>query len=244
MLRVYDYIADAKGYRIVKTRMVKVGKKQKRKRGKKLDFEEDNEIEIEPVTSSPLKQLTPPPTRHPRLQRRIGQSVVAVQPLFDFTPAEREEDVITAKVPVNVLGRLREPVPVVVRSREPVIRSREPVIRSPEPVIRSREPVIRSREPVIRSREPVIRSREPVVQSRFNAKSRGREGTSLSRVRYDTRRHRQQGRQREQGRRAHGRRVPLKFGQRNGRRLRVVKRRRRPDQGRHLSRLKAATYQE
>ena len=101
MLRVYDYVADAKGYRIVRTRAVKLGRKRKRKK-KLLDHRnlESNVIEPLKVTRppevtrpSPRPTFGPPPTRHPRLQRRIGGGkTVAVQPLFDFSPAEREDE--------------------------------------------------------------------------------------------------------------------------------------------------------
>ena len=103
MLRVYDYIADAKGYRIVRTRAIKLGRKRKRKK-KLLDHRggvDDNVIEPLKVARPPVTRPPPAttfgpgpaPTRHPRLQRRIGGGkTVAVQPLFDFTPAEREDD--------------------------------------------------------------------------------------------------------------------------------------------------------
>ena len=105
MLRVYDYVADAKGYRIVRTRAIKLGRKRKRKK-KLLDHQRENDLDnvIEPlrtterpfeVTKATFGPPTPPPTRHPRLQRRIGGGggkTVAVQPLFDFTPAEREDE--------------------------------------------------------------------------------------------------------------------------------------------------------
>ena len=82
MLRVYDYVADAKGYRIVRTRAIKLGRKRKRKK-KLLDHQRENDLDnvIEPlrtterpfeVTKATFGPPTPPPTRHPRLQRRIG----------------------------------------------------------------------------------------------------------------------------------------------------------------------------
>ena len=107
VLRVTDYVADAKGYRIVRTRAIKLGRKRKRKK-KLLDHRgglDDNVIEPLKVTRPPPEPFTatrppptstfgPAPTRHPRLQRRIGSGgkTVAVQPLFDFTPAERENE--------------------------------------------------------------------------------------------------------------------------------------------------------
>ena len=54
MLRVYDYVADAKGYRIVRTRAVKLGRKRKRKK-KLLDHKQrENDLDnvIEPLRTT------------------------------------------------------------------------------------------------------------------------------------------------------------------------------------------------
>lgn len=118
VLRLWDYVADNKGYRVVNTRSFKVGKDKQTKLenlggGKphqptKAPFKPT----LIPTRAGPLvvpfqkvrpldnsfqkereiltNEITAPPTRHPRLQRRIespsGNSLTNVVPLFDLGP--------------------------------------------------------------------------------------------------------------------------------------------------------------
>ncbi len=197
MLRIYDYVADAKGYRIVKTRAVKVGKKKRKKKNKDrppvpLDFppatfkEEvrSNSIEDErPPVAVTKRPVRPLPTRHPRLQRRIGNGkTVAVEPLFNFGP---NADDVETETPV-----------VVATTGAPPIRND---IRQ-------------------RPRNLGDRSRYDPRKERFREESRSR-----GRPRFGDKAERRRG--------GAGLRVaPGRVVVRNGRRLRVVKRRRRPEQ--------------
>ena len=121
ILRLYDYIADDKGYRIVKTKLIDV-KKQQQQQQSALDIDTTQTpiVVVKKKSKIPVDNFIAEDSRirtedifgrqqdddvsSARLQRRIstdgGQSItVDVQPIFDF---EQETDLTTLSTPPTV----------------------------------------------------------------------------------------------------------------------------------------------
>ncbi len=104
VLRVTDYVADERGYRVLRKRNIRVGKgggagkvnraneERVRKAMQRFQRKRRPRVEVEEVNSL----AAPPQQKSPRLERRIdhgnGVVTVKVQPLFGALPPVKEED--------------------------------------------------------------------------------------------------------------------------------------------------------